>query len=242
MIKSTNILFTNQIDRWPARLEWIQSGTGLLLGTFICLHTFFAASILLGPKMMWRVSRFFEGKFLFGSPYPVLVSILGILLFLLLLAHSAVAIRKLPPQTWRVLWHHAKFLHHTDTWLWMVQKVTGFLMFFLIPIHLYPMITHPGRIGPFESADRVWTARLWPLDLLLILTVLPHACIGLYRLVLKWGWPSVSRKVAHRMLWGTLILFLVMDLASLGAYLRIGIDHAPRAGGLWRKTYCIPRE
>jgi len=242
MTQSADKQFTNRIDLWPVRLEWIQSGTGLLLAVFICLHTFFAASILLGPRMMWRVSRLFEGKFLFGRPYPVLVSILGILILLLLLAHSAVAIRKLPPQAWRALWQHAKIFPHTDTRLWMVQGITGFLMFFLVPIHLYPMITHPGRIGPFESADRVWIGRLWPLDLLLILTVLPHACIGLYRLVLKWGWPSVPRKIARRMLWSTLVLFLAMDLASLGAYLRIGMDHAPRASGLWRKTYCIPRE
>jgi hypothetical protein len=42
--------------------------------------------------------------------------------------------------------------------LWWLQVVTGFLLFFLGPPHLYQMLMHPGGIGPYGSADRVWSS------------------------------------------------------------------------------------
>ena len=42
-------------------------------------------------------------------------------------------------------------------------------------------------IGPFESADRVWSYRWWPLYILLLLAVEIHGGVGLYRLAVKWG-------------------------------------------------------
>ena len=33
------------------------------------------------------------------------------------------------------------------------------------------MLTRPDRIGPYESADRVWSEHLWPLYILLLLAV-----------------------------------------------------------------------
>ena len=50
------------------------------------------------------------------------------------------------------------------------------------------MLTRPERIGPFESADRVWSEHYWPLYLVLLFAVELHGGIGLYRLAVKWGW------------------------------------------------------
>ena len=50
------------------------------------------------------------------------------------------------------------------------------------------MLTQPDLIGPFESADRVWSDHFWPLYILLLLAVELHGGIGLYRLAVKWGW------------------------------------------------------
>ena len=79
-------------------------------------------------------------------------------------------------------------MRHEDTTLWWWQVVTGFAMFFLASVHLYQMLMHPGLIGPFESADRVWSGRWWPLYLVLLFCVELHGGIGLYRLAVKWGW------------------------------------------------------
>ena len=50
-----------------------------------------------------------------------------------------------------------KMMRHEDTTLWFWQVLTGFALFFLASVHLYLMLTQPDLIGPFESADRVWT-------------------------------------------------------------------------------------
>jgi fumarate reductase subunit C len=61
---------------WPARLDVLQSATGLLLGLFMWVHMLFVASILLGPDAMWTVARFFEGYFFFGRAVPGAVAAL----------------------------------------------------------------------------------------------------------------------------------------------------------------------
>ena len=78
-------------------------------------------------------------------------------------------------------------MQHEDTTLWFWQVFTGFALFFLASVHLYIMLTRPDRIGPYESADRVWSEHLWPLYILLLLAVELHGGIGLYRLAVKWG-------------------------------------------------------
>ena len=39
------------------------------------------------------------------------------------------------------------------------KPISGFALFFMASIHLYQMLMHPGLIGPYESADRVWSGR-----------------------------------------------------------------------------------
>ena len=71
----TSILTTPlAASRWPARLDLMQSASGLLLGLFMWVHMFFVSSILLGKDAMWAVARFFEGYYVFGKPMPWLPS------------------------------------------------------------------------------------------------------------------------------------------------------------------------
>ena len=60
-------------SRWPARLDWLQSASGLVLALFMWGHMFFVSSILLGRDAMWTVTRFFEGYFVLGRSYPWIV-------------------------------------------------------------------------------------------------------------------------------------------------------------------------
>ena len=50
-----------KINRWPARLDLIQSGTGLILALFMWAHMFFVSSILISHDAMYWVSKMFEG-------------------------------------------------------------------------------------------------------------------------------------------------------------------------------------
>lgn len=229
---------------WPGRLDRLQSGSGLLLGLFMWVHMFFVSSILLGSDAMWTVARFFEGYFIFGKAQYWLVSCLVATIFALFIAHAALALRKFPInyRQYRTFRTHMAEMKHEDTTLWYWQVVTGFALFFMASVHLYIMMTRPDHIGPFESADRVWSDLLWPLYLVMLFAVEFHAGVGLYRLALKWGWfengdPNATRRKLRRLKWALTAFFLVLGVATLAAYIKIGIEHAPQYGQHYVPTW-----
>jgi len=64
----------NNVGRWPARLDLAQGATGLALVLFMLVHMMLVSSILLGKDAVYVVTRILEGEYLFGRPYPLLVS------------------------------------------------------------------------------------------------------------------------------------------------------------------------
>jgi fumarate reductase subunit C len=198
---------------------------------------FFVSSILVSEHAMWTITKMFEGYFIFGKSYPGIVSGVVAAVIALIVLHAALAVRKFPIN-WRqfkVFRGHMKMMRHEDTTLWFWQVFTGFALFFLATVHLYVMLTRPHLIGPHESSDRVWSDRYWPLYILLLLAVEFHGGIGLYRLAVKWGWlegrnPNVTRKRLKTLKWALTAFFLILGFATLAAYIKIGIDHAPNYG------------
>lgn len=228
---------------WPARVDMLQSLSGILLVLFVWAHMFFESSILLGKDAMYRVSRMFEGEPLFGEPYPLLVSAVGIAVFLLVAVHAVLAMRKFPgsARQYRDFHQHMGALRHPDTTLWYVQCVTGFCLFFLVSAHLYVVIAQPDNIGPYASADRIWSGRFWMLYALLLVTVHIHAGAGMYRLVLKWGLlPGVHAKRNRARLKLALscivVFFICLGTASLLTYMRIGYLHADKVDERYRPS------
>ena len=62
-----------------------------------------------------------------------------------------------------------------------------------------------------------------------------HGTVGLYRLCVKWGWPAGKDAAATRrnlkvVKWTITVFFLALGLATLAAYIKIGIEHQPRYG------------
>jgi fumarate reductase subunit C len=234
-------------SRWPARLDWVQSASGLVLGLFMWVHMFFVSSILISEDAMWAVARAFEGYFFFNRSFPGLVSALVGGVFALFICHAALALRKFPTNYRQYVSFRRTMreMRHEDTTLWFWQVFTGFALFFMASVHLYIMMTHPSRIGPYESADRVWTDLMWPLYLVMLLAVEMHGGIGLYRLCMKWGWFAGKDDVATRkrlkgLKWAITVFFLVLGLATLAAYIRIGIEHAPQYGQPYVPTWQQP--
>ena len=224
-------------SRWPARLDVTQSATGLVLALFMWGHMAFVSSILLGKDAMWTITKFFEGYFFFGRSYPWLVSIVVACVIALIVTHALLAVRKFPVnyRQWATFRGHMRMLRHDDTTLWYWQVLTGFALFFLASVHLYIMLSRPDRIGPFESADRVWSDHFWPLYIVLLLTVELHGGIGLYRLAVKWGWlagpdMNTTRRRLKAAKWALTAFFLVLGFATLAAYVKIGIEHRDRYG------------
>ena len=224
-------------SRWPARLDMLQSASGLFLALFLMAHMFFVSSILISQDAFYTVARFFEGVWIFGKPYPILVSGVVSVILDVFIVHAWLAMRKFPAghRQYRAFINHKNNLRHGDTSLWWLQIWTGFALFFMASIHLYDMLTQPALIGPFESADRVWTGNMWPLYLMLLFAAELHASVGLYRLAIKWGWfaaskPNLSRRRLRWAKHGISAFFITLGLVSLSAYIELGRNHAEHAG------------
>lgn len=218
-------------DKMVAKLDFTQSATGAILAFFIVGHILFEASILISKDFMQSVTLFFEGYYFFGERYPGIISFLAAFLFVVFILHALTAMRKFPAgyREYKVMSSHAKRLNHEDTSLWLIQVATGFVMLFLGSVHLYIMMTQPDQIGPHMSAQRVVGEWMAPLYFFLLLSVVSHAFIGLYRLALKWGFfegkkPKESRKKMKVLLKVFVALYIFIGLASLAKYIEIGLS------------------
>ncbi len=191
-MESYTIESNKKKSRLPARLDFLQSGTGLVLGLFMWAHMVLVASIILGPGAFNWVAKTMELFFLSGTGegYPIAVFFAVSIVFTLFILHAFLGIRKFPI-SWkqhRIMRDQMILMKHQDTNLWYIQALTGFIMFFAGSAHLYVMLTHPGSIDPYLSASRVVSDNMWFVYLILLVSVELHGTIGLYRLCMKWGW------------------------------------------------------
>jgi fumarate reductase subunit C len=247
LIAGVGLADRTQKSRWPARMDLAQSATGLALGLFMWGHMFFVSTILISKDAMWAVTKFFEGYFIFGKAHPIIVSGVVAAVTALVVVHALLAMRKFPASygEYRMFAGHRRLLAHEDTTLWWVQVVTGFMLFFLATVHLYQMLMHPGDIGPYLSADRVWSASWWPLYLVMLFAVELHGGVGLYRLAVKWGWfegkdPNAGRNRLKLLKWALTVFFLVLGLATLAAYMKIGYEHRGHVGDRYQPSWVVP--
>lgn len=224
-------------SRLPAKLDYVQSVTGGVLALFMWGHMLMVSSILVSKDFMYTITKLLEGSFIFEGGNPLVVTIFAFIIFAIFIVHAAMGMRKLPSnfKQYQVMRAHTKSLKHDDTKLWFIQAFTGFVMFFLGSVHLYIIMTNSADIGPYASADRVWSEWMWPLYILLLLAVEFHGTIGLYRLCVKWGWfdgkdPKATRVRLKKLKWALTGFFLILGFASLLAYMKIGMEHADKAG------------
>jgi fumarate reductase subunit C len=221
----------------PAKLDFLQSATGIILAIFILFHLLFEASILLGKDSMYAVTKFFEGEFIVDGGSPLFISVLATVIFTIFILHALLAMRKFPNSYREYLRFrtHAKLMNHDDTNLWFIQIVTGFMMFFLGSVHLYIVLTQPQNIGPFASSDRVYSDLFYPLYFMLLISVVLHAGVGIYRVIMKWGWfdgknPKENRIKTKKIIKIITIGYLFIGLLSLMTYIKIGYEHKSEYG------------
>lgn len=214
-------------SRIPARLDLMQSLTGLFLALFMWGHMFFVGSIIFGKDAMWAVTKFFEGYFVFGKAHPGIVSFIVAIVFIAFVVHAMLAVRKFPInyKQYRVIRSHADVMHHSDTTLWLWQVYTGFALFFLASAHLYQMFFWPQNIGPVYSGHRMWSDAMWPFYLIMLFAVEVHGGIGLYRLAVKWCWPNKPREQLKKLKWIISGFFLVFGLAAMIGYIIVGYQY-----------------
>ncbi len=209
-----------------AKADKIQSITGVLMGCFLLAHLHFESSILLGKDAFYAVVQFLEGGMFSstGHGFPIVTKVFSVFMLLVVMAHAAVALRRFPAQLgqWRALRRHMSVINHKDSHAWFWQLATGFVLFFLVPVHLFTMIANP-EIGPHLSAERVYHQNAWLLYALLLPAVVIHAMIGLYRVAVKWG-ITTKRSGLRKLAKGLIIYLIIIGVLSLVSYLVIGSD------------------
>lgn len=164
-----------------AYLDWLQMLSGVGLIAFMCMHLVFVGSVILGPGIMNGLSHFFEAS--------GMAQIGGPAIFALLLLHFALAARKIPFATKQqgVMLANARRMQHTDTWLWVVQAVSGMIILIMGSIHLWTVLTDLP-ITAQKNAMRLQEGWAWiAFYLVFIPLVWAHTGIGFYRIMVKWG-------------------------------------------------------
>ncbi len=216
-----------------AKLDLGQSISGLLLALFLWVHLLLVSSILISHEAMAFVAHMMEAAFLTdsGEGYPVLVSIVALVIFILIVIHAVLAMRKLP-SNWRQqqkLQQHAQLIPHKDTKNWRIQAMSGVAIMFLVPAHLFIMFAQPETIGPIASSVRIESQGFWMLYLPLLIAAELHSTIGLYRLCIKWGWFTGNpadvaryRKTLNRLKQIASAAFLLLGFLTLYTYYSIG--------------------
>jgi len=233
------------MKKWPAWLDLAQSLTGLALVAFMWVHLTLVSSIHFGKETMNAIAGFFELKFLHadGHGYPAIVVVIGIIIFSIFILHAGIAMRKFPAswKQYRVFNRQMGMMKHADTNLWFVQALTGFIMFFFGAIHLYTMISQAANINADAAADRFVTGNLWPMYIILHLSVGLHLVVGMYRLAVKWGPfdgknPRRNRFVMKRLRDALIVFYIVIGVFTIYEYMKIGYEnraerlgHSPRA-------------
>ncbi|WP_104741368.1 fumarate reductase cytochrome b subunit [Helicobacter ailurogastricus] len=209
-----------------AKLDFLQSATGLVLALFMIAHMFLVSSILISDRAMYAVTKFFEGSLFIKAGEPAIVSAVAAAVIIILVAHAFLALRKFPInyRQYKIFQTHKYLMKHGDTSLWMVQVGTGFAMFFLASVHLFVMLTAPHSIGPHASSYRFVSQHFWLLYIFLLIAVELHGSIGLYRLAIKWGWfKDMGIEQLRKIKWGMSVFFIVLGLLTYGAYIKKGI-------------------
>ncbi len=202
--------------RAEAWLEFVQVLTGVALVAFMWMHMLLVASInvdLGGGRVLNLIARFFEASDMTQIGGPLIAAVM--------LVHFVVAARKLPLRVreQRAIWSHSLSFHHTDTWLWVVQAGTAFIILILGSIHMWTVLT-TLPITAAKSAGRI-QGRWWLGFYLVLLPMVElHVGIGVYRAGVKWGLiKRASRKASARFETKLALAMIAIGLVSLFTFL-----------------------
>jgi len=180
--------------RTEAYLDVFQMLTGVALVAFMWAHMILVASVNLdfgGGRVMNFIAHFFEATYMAQLGGPVIA--------LVMIVHFVLASRKLPFRAaeQKAMWRHTVSFNHLDTWLWIIQATTAFLILIMGCIHIWTVLTDLP-ITAAKSARRI-QGGWWFLFYIVLLPMIElHVGIGIYRIGVKWGFiKRANRKELH---------------------------------------------
>jgi fumarate reductase subunit C len=207
----------HSLSQVSALFDFFQMVTGAGLILFMWSHLILVASINLGPEEMNSLAQFLEATYLAQAG--------GILIGGVFLFHFILTARKLPFRTLeqKAIWHHSQKLHHLDTWLWVVQAGTAMIILIMGSIHIWTILTDLP-ITAAKSAARI-QGGFWLVFYILLLPLIElHVGIGFYRIGVKWGWITRSRRPFFKKFENILlVVFVVIGAVTLYTFYTLSV-------------------
>jgi fumarate reductase subunit C len=210
-------IYVRTPGRTSAYLDWLQmlTGTGLVL--FMWSHMVLVASVNLGPGAMNTLARFFEDTYMAQVGGPIIGAT-----FLL---HFLLAARKVPfrVEHQSTIWKHTRMLHHTDTWLWLIQVFTAMIILIMGSIHMWTILTDLP-ITAAKSAARI-QGGFWLVFYLILLPMVElHVGIGFYRIAVKWGFIRRKERKGFKKFENILTaIFILIGLVTIVRFMTLPI-------------------
>lgn len=225
------------IAKRSIRNEWISGATGALLAGFICMHLLFESSILFGVEFYQKTADLLEVTIPVAKPVVIFITTIFFI-------HFIWASRKIPGKLderkrmmelgkgikgSKKMWNQdkksdIKLRPHFETPLWIWQVRTGMIVLATGAFHLilvmWNIFTNMGVEGqhPGITAE-VATSRvesgLWILYAILMIAVVAHMAIGVYRLLVKWFADTwFVRKYARGVFYFLFWFFIILGIAT----------------------------
>jgi fumarate reductase subunit C len=114
-------------------------------------------------------------------------------------------------------------LHHTDTWLWLIQAFTAMVILIMGSIHMWTVLsTLP--ITAAKSAARI-QGGFWLVFYLILLPMVElHVGIGFYRIAVKWGFIRRKTRKGFKKFENILTgIFILIGLITIIRFLTLPI-------------------
>ena len=210
-------IYVQSPGKSSAYLDWLQMLTGVSLITFMWSHMVLVASVNLGTGVMNTIAAFFEDTYM--------AQVGGPLIGIAFLLHFVLAARKVPfrSEQQSAIWKHSRMLHHTDTWLWMIQAGTAMVILIMGAIHMWTVLTDLP-ITAAKSAARI-QGGFWLVFYLILLPMVElHVGIGFYRIAVKWGFIKRNKRKKFKRFENILTgIFILIGLITLVRFMTLPI-------------------
>lgn len=210
-------IYVRPPSRMSAYLDWLQMLTGVGLITFMWSHMCLVASVNISVGVMDTIAKLFEDTYMAQVGGPMIGATL--------LFHFVLAARKMPfrMEHASTIWKHSKVLHHTDTWLWIVQVVTAMIILIMGCIHMWTVLTDLP-ITAIKSAERIQGGFWLAFYLILLPMVELHVGIGFYRIAVKWGFIKAKKRKGFKKFENILTgVFILIGLITLIRFMTLAV-------------------
>jgi fumarate reductase subunit C len=210
-------IYVSTPSRTSAYLDGLQMLTGAGLIIFMWSHMVLVASVNLGADAMNTLARFFEETYMAQVGGPIIGCVF--------LFHFLLAARKIPfrMEQQTAIWKHSRLLHHTDTWLWVIQALTAMIILIMGSIHMWTVLTDLP-ITAAKSAARI-QGGFWLVFYLILLPMVElHVGIGFYRIGVKWGFIQRNTRKGFKRFENILTsVFVLIGLITIVRFLTLTI-------------------